>query len=151
VSPRWSTARGAGTLDAQKATIERVSKEIGALADLVEANEAKGRMGQVCASKAQPMYSPGTMRRYSHTVLTRYPRGTRVPRCMSMLVLARHMRVSSHPEAAFVRQIAGAAKFRTASAEIADKIRRLVEVLQSGLQVREYPCYIGTRCGSARP
>ncbi len=54
-------------------------------------------------------------------------------------------------EAAFVRQIAGAAKFRTASAEIADKIRRLVEVLQSGLQVREYPCYISTRCGSARP
>ena len=42
-------------------------------------------------------------------------------------------------EAAFVRQIAGAAKFRTASAEIADKIRRLVEVLQSGLQVRHYP------------
>ncbi len=42
-----TTARGAGTLDAQRATIERVSKEIGALADLVEANEAKGRMGQV--------------------------------------------------------------------------------------------------------
>ena len=41
------TVRGAGTLDQQKATIERVSKEIGALADLVEANEAKGRMGQV--------------------------------------------------------------------------------------------------------
>jgi hypothetical protein len=38
-----------------------------------------------------------------------------------------------------VRQIVGAAKFRTASAEIAGKIRRLVEVLQSGLQVREYP------------
>jgi hypothetical protein len=34
-----------------------------------------------------------------------------------------------------MRQIVGAAKFRTASAEIADKIRRLVEVLQSGLQV----------------
>jgi hypothetical protein len=32
-------------------------------------------------------------------------------------------------------QIVGAAKFRTASTEIADKIRRLVEVLQSGLQV----------------
>ncbi len=41
-----TTARGAGTLDQQRATIERVSKEIGALADLVEANEAKGRMGQ---------------------------------------------------------------------------------------------------------
>ena len=38
-----------------------------------------------------------------------------------------------------MRQIVGAAKFCTASAEIADKIRRLVEVLQSGLQVREYP------------
>jgi hypothetical protein len=36
-------------------------------------------------------------------------------------------------------QIVGANKFRTASAEIADKIRRLVEVLQSDLQVREYP------------
>ena len=96
VSPRRPTVRGAGTLDQQKATVERVSKEIGALADLVEENEAKGRMGQVCASKAQPMYSPGTMRRYSHTVLTRYPRGTRVPRCMSMLMLARHMRDSSH-------------------------------------------------------
>ena len=33
-------------------------------------------------------------------------------------------------------QIVGANKFRTRSAEIADKIRRLVEVLQSGLQVR---------------
>jgi hypothetical protein len=44
-----TTAR-AGTLDQQRATIERVSKEIGALADLVEANEAKGRMGQVRAS-----------------------------------------------------------------------------------------------------
>jgi hypothetical protein len=32
-------------------------------------------------------------------------------------------------------QIVGANKFRTASAEIADKIRRLVEVLQVGLQV----------------
>ncbi len=32
-------------------------------------------------------------------------------------------------------QIVGATKFRTASAEIADRIRRLVEVLQSGLQV----------------
>ena len=41
------TVRGAGTLDQQEATVERVSKEIGALADLVEANEAKGRMGQV--------------------------------------------------------------------------------------------------------
>ena len=41
------TVRGAGTLDQQKATVERVSKEIGALADLVEANKAKGRMGQV--------------------------------------------------------------------------------------------------------
>ncbi len=39
--------RGAGTLDHQRATVERVSKEIGALADLVEADEAKGRMGQV--------------------------------------------------------------------------------------------------------
>ncbi len=38
-----------------------------------------------------------------------------------------------------MRQIVGANKFRTASAEIADKIRRLVEVLQSDLQVREYP------------
>ncbi len=47
VSPRRPTARDAGTLDQQKATIERVSKEIGALADLVEANEAKGRLGQV--------------------------------------------------------------------------------------------------------
>ncbi len=75
---RPSGTGGAGTLDEQKATVERVSKEIGALADLVEANEAKGRMGQVRASKAQPMYSPGTMRRYSHTVLTRNPRGTRV-------------------------------------------------------------------------
>jgi hypothetical protein len=37
----------AGTLDQQKATIERVSKEIGALSDLVDENEAKGRMGQV--------------------------------------------------------------------------------------------------------
>ncbi len=46
---------------------------------------------------------------------------------MSMLMLA--------------RQIVGAAKFRTASAEIADKIRRLVEVLQSGLQVRHYPSW----------
>jgi hypothetical protein len=36
-------------------------------------------------------------------------------------------------------QIVGAAKFRTASAEIADKIRRLVEVLQSGLQVFSTP------------
>ena len=32
-------------------------------------------------------------------------------------------------------QIVGANKFRTASAEIADKIRRLVEILQVGLQV----------------
>ena len=45
-SPRRPTAR-AGTLDQQKATVERVSKEVGALADLVEENEAKGRMGQV--------------------------------------------------------------------------------------------------------
>ncbi len=45
--------RGAGTLDQQRAMIERVSKEIGALADLVEANEAKGRMGQVRASCAR--------------------------------------------------------------------------------------------------
>ncbi len=37
-----------------------------------------------------------------------------------------------------MRQIVGATKFRSASAEIADKIRRLVEVLQSDLQVREY-------------
>jgi hypothetical protein len=43
------------------------------------------------------------------------------------------------PEAQVGRQIVGASKFRAASAEIADKIRRLVEVLQSGLQVREYP------------
>ncbi len=60
--PRRSTARGAGTLDAQKATIERVSKEIGALAALVEENEAKGRMGQVCASALHTMYSRGTHR-----------------------------------------------------------------------------------------
>ena len=43
-------------------------------------------------------------------------------------------------------QIAGANKFRTASAEIADKIRRLVEVLQSGLQVStriHYPVWVG--------
>ncbi len=57
VSPRRPTVHGAGTLDQQKATIERVSKEIGALADLVEANEAKGRMGQVCASALRTMYS----------------------------------------------------------------------------------------------
>ncbi len=44
-----------------------------------------------------------------------------------------------------MRQIAGAAKFRTASAEIADKIRRLVEVLQSDLQVREYPIHWSVR------
>lgn len=44
-----------------------------------------------------------------------------------------------------VRQIAGAAKFRTARAENADKIRRLVEVLQSGLQVREYPTQYSIR------
>ncbi len=50
-----------------------------------------------------------------------------------------------------MRQIVGASKFRTASAEIADKIRRLVEVLQSGLQVREYAYSISTPCGSARP
>ena len=37
----------AGTLDQQQATIERLSKEIGALLDLVEENEAKGRVGQV--------------------------------------------------------------------------------------------------------
>ena len=36
----------AGTLDQQQATIERVSREIGALLDLVEENEAKGRVGQ---------------------------------------------------------------------------------------------------------
>ena len=44
-------------------------------------------------------------------------------------------------------QIVGAAKFRTASAEIADRIRRLVEVLQSGLQVStpiQYPVWVGT-------
>ena len=46
----------AGTLDQQKAMIERVSKEIGALSDLVEENEAKGRVGQVRVS---------TMRGYS--------------------------------------------------------------------------------------
>jgi hypothetical protein len=40
----------AGTLDQQRAMIEHVSKEIGALADLVEENEAKGRMGQVRTS-----------------------------------------------------------------------------------------------------
>ena len=40
----------AGTLDQQQATIERLSKEIGALLDLVEENEAKGRMGQVWMS-----------------------------------------------------------------------------------------------------
>ena len=41
----------AGTLDQQQATIERVSKEIGALLDLVEENEAKGRVGQVRARR----------------------------------------------------------------------------------------------------
>jgi hypothetical protein len=54
--------RGAGTLDEQRATIERVSKAIGALADLVEENEAKGRMGQVCASARR------TMRGYSRVL-----------------------------------------------------------------------------------
>ncbi len=47
--------RGAGTLDQQEATVERVSKEICALADLVEANKAKGRMGQVRASARRTM------------------------------------------------------------------------------------------------
>ncbi len=79
-----TTARGAGTLDQQKATIERVSKEIGALSDLVEANEAKGRMGQVCASALR------TVR-----VLTRCSQGT-LGGCVSMLAPARHMRNSSH-------------------------------------------------------
>ncbi len=46
------------------------------------------------------------------------------------------MRESGGRKAGRRAQIAGAAKFRAASAEIADKIRRLVEVLQSGLQVR---------------
>ncbi len=55
-----ATARGAGTLDQQRATIERVSKEVGALADLVEENEAKGRMGQVCASALHTISSRGT-------------------------------------------------------------------------------------------
>ena len=48
-----------------------MSKEIGALADLVEANEAKGRMGQVRASCAR--LCAGT-----HKVLTGYSRWVRV-------------------------------------------------------------------------
>jgi hypothetical protein len=79
--------RGAGTLDQQEATVERVSKEIGALADLVEANEAKGRMGQVRASTA-PGYARLTPARdyagcCTHGVLTG------MPWCPSMHVPAR--------------------------------------------------------------
>ncbi len=45
----------AGTLDQQQATIERVSKEIAALFDLIEENEAKGRVEQVCMSVLSPL------------------------------------------------------------------------------------------------
>jgi hypothetical protein len=79
--------RGAGTLDQQEATVERVSKEIGALADLVEANEAKGRMGQVRASTAPGYAQLMPARDYTgcctHGVLTG------MPWCPSMHVPAR--------------------------------------------------------------
>jgi hypothetical protein len=67
--PRDHGAR-AGTLDQQRAMIERVSKEIGALSDLVEENEAKGRVGQVCISalsSARLMYPRGTVRGHSQS------------------------------------------------------------------------------------
>jgi hypothetical protein len=123
--------------------IECVSKEIGALSDLVEDNEDKGRVGQVCDSV---FVSVSSCRSLSLSLS--------VGLCVSLSVglsillcktdrrtgglagkapIDRDIRIGRSLSRSC--QIVGANKFRTASAEIADKIRRLVEVLQSGLQV----------------
>jgi hypothetical protein len=132
--------REQATLDQQKATVERVSKEIGALADLVEANEAKGRMGQVRVR-----------------VIMGYSRGT-LGGCVSMLVPAEHMRDSGGREPhLFVISPARPSSARraprsptrsAASSKSCSPIYRCVSTPIHGSDARE--CLLRAPCSSRR-
>ncbi len=128
----------AGTLDQQKATVERMSKEIGVLADLVEENEAKGRVGQVLAHKRGLRGLRAHTRTHGHTHTHTHTHPHTHTHTDTNAYAEPPVPTHAHPRRSHESIDQRPGEFRTASAEIADKIRRLVEVLQSGLQVSKY-------------